>query len=146
MVHQKMPGSPNDVQQYTKGFFFRLKPEMVYSQGKPIKVLSRGMYEKTQKCFFKFKASMVLLVWKLSVYDLCLSLLGTFNLISPTQKTIGLLVLSFIQRSKMKSIELHSLRPSQCLYCLYSGSKSPILLLNFSLFIRNPYISKFLNN
>ena len=46
----------------------------------------------------------------------------------------------------MKSIELHSLPPSQCLYCLYSGSKRLIPLLNFSLFFRNPYISEFLNN
>ena len=35
---------------------------MVYSQGRPINVLSRRLYEKTQKGFFKFKPSMVLLV------------------------------------------------------------------------------------
>ena len=29
-----------------------------------MKVFSRGLYEKTQKGFFKFKPSMVLLVWK----------------------------------------------------------------------------------
>ena len=55
-----MPGSPNDVkQQYTKRVFFKFKPQMVYSQGKPIKVLCRRLYEKTRKGFLKFKPSMV---------------------------------------------------------------------------------------
>ena len=46
----------------------------------------------------------------------------------------------------MESIKLHLLLPSQCLCCIYSDLKRPIPALNFSLFIRNPYISEFLNN